>query len=73
MATTIALGDFTARLGEKLPGEDDIMGEYMMRTTANANRELLPETCRETGAILANVCFDHPQEHLVTYYAPAPG
>eukprot|EP00959_Pyramimonas_sp_CCMP1952_P070382 1469786-Pyramimonas_sp.AAC.1 len=49
------------------------MGEYMMPTTANANREFLVETCRGTGAILANTCFDHPREHLATYYAPAPG
>eukprot|EP00959_Pyramimonas_sp_CCMP1952_P001620 33335-Pyramimonas_sp.AAC.1 len=61
---TIALGDFNARLGEQLPGEEDIMGEYVVKVAPNSNRELLIETCRETQSIIANTCFDHPVENL---------
>eukprot|EP00959_Pyramimonas_sp_CCMP1952_P115845 2422158-Pyramimonas_sp.AAC.1 len=49
------------------------MGEHLIKTTTNSNRELLIETRRESEAITANAYFEHPPEHLVTYYAPAPG
>ena len=49
------------------------MGECVMNAAPNSNRELLIETCREPRSIIANTCFNHPLEHLVTCYAPAPG
>ena len=51
---TIALGDFNTRLGERLPGEDDVVGPYVVSVNPNSNRELLIETCWETRSIIAN-------------------
>ena len=70
----IALGDFNAKLFNRLPGEEDVLGEHVFespqrRDMPQTNRELLIETCRGMGALVANTFFDHACENLVTCYS----
>ena len=71
--TTIACGDFNARLYDREPGDEDIIGEFFFqsrwpRQRAYLNRDLLLETCRATSTAIANTYFEQPLENCVTYY-----
>ena len=69
---TIVLGDFNARLHYRNPGEHCELGPAVFgnpRKTLDVltNRELLLELCRSLDGMIANTCFDKPDEQLVTY------
>ena len=67
------MGDFNARLYDRQPGDDDVIGEFIFRSKwpkrrKYLNRDLLLETCRATSSAIANAFFELPPEELVTYY-----
>jgi len=71
--TTIACGDFNARLYDREPGDEDVIGEFFFqsrwpRQRAYLNRDLLLETCQATSTAIANTYFEQSLENVVTYY-----
>ncbi len=72
---TVAFGDFNAKLFGQLPGDEDVIGRFVFKSPlradlATTNRELLLETCRALGCVVANTFFEHDQDKLVTYCSP---
>ena len=70
---TLALGDLNAKLFDQMAGDSDILGDFVFKAplrkdTRKTNRELLLESCRTLGAVVANTFFAHEEEQLVTYY-----
>ena len=70
---TFVLGDLNAKLFEQLPTDSDIIGDYVFKSPMRkdirlTNRELLMESCRSMGAVVANTFFAQEKEHAVTYY-----
>ena len=69
---TYLLGDFNARLGNRRPGEEDIMGNYSFGREAvhvveTPNRELLLEFCISRGLVVANTLLQTLPEQKVTF------
>ena len=68
----IVFGDLNARLHDCLPGEEDVIGDFVFRTgraavELSSNRELLVELCTSHSLAVANTFLDTPQEGRVTY------
>ena len=67
------MGDFNAKLFNRFPGEEDVLGERILQSPQRrhlplTNRELLIETCRGLRALVANTFFELDDEHLITCY-----
>ena len=52
------MGDFNARLGNKIQEEEDFMGEHG-KGTRNAKGDMLKEFLEETKLYVANTNFRH--------------
>ena len=70
---TMVLGDFNAKLGCVMVGEENMIGEHVFYcpltggNTSLSNRSLLIELCVAKKLVIANTYFDHPDENKVTY------
>ena len=67
----LVLGDFNARLCQREPGEEAIIGEYVFGNAPappnqNANRHLLLEFCAACDLYIGNTLFDEPADRQVT-------
>ena len=69
----IILGDFNAKLGRRMQGEEDIIGPYVFESPftsgdpATSNRALLIECCIANSLMVANTQFDLPDENKISY------
>ena len=73
--TTYILGDFNARMGQRRPGEEHILGDYCFGREAQhavelPNRDLVIELCTNFEYIIANTWAPNPDHGLVTYHEP---
>ena len=71
----MVLGDFNAKLYHRLPGEEEVLGDYVLnapfsKALPTSNRELLLEVCMSMNAVVGNTFFQNSSEALVTYYSP---
>ena len=71
----MVVGDMNARLGDRLPGEDLIIGPHTFgnqaaRRVEVPNRDLLMEFCESNTLSIANTFMDTPPEQKVTYMEP---
>lgn len=71
----LVFGDFNARLGQRQPGEDDVLGDFCFGLEAFCkvdipNRDLLLEWCRSFSMLVSNTFHEHPSDKLVTYHEP---
>ena len=69
----IIMGDMNSRIYRRLPGEEDIIGAYILESAEatipeDANRHLLIELCTSAGMIVANTFFGVSRDRLVTCY-----
>ena len=71
----LVVGDFNARIHNKIGGEDGIFGdfcfgnnEYSPQQRPNANRELLLELCLETNMCVANTFIANEADNLATFH-----
>ena len=67
------VGDFNARLGQRRPGEEDLLGPYCFGREAvhcveAPNRDLFIEFCTDRGYVVANSLEETPLEQKVTYF-----
>ena len=73
----IVLGDFNARLLERLPHEQDIIGMPIFREDTNCidqlsekqndHRSRFPTFCQENGFVISNTWYQKSLPKLVTY------
>ena len=68
----IVFGDLNARLHTCLPGEGDVIGDFVFRTgraveELSSNRELLLELCTSHSLAVANTFMDTPLEGQLAY------
>ena len=71
----LILGDLNARIGQKRPGEESILGDFRFGREAThrvelPNRDLLLELCCNLGYIVANSLLPNPAQNQVTYHEP---
>jgi len=71
---TMVLGDFNAKLYHRLPGEEEVLGDYVFdspfsRALPTSSRELLLEACMSMNAVVGNTFFQNSVDALVTYYS----
>ena len=67
------VGDFNARLGQRRPGEEDLLGPHCFGREAvhrveSPNRDLFIEFCTDRGYVVANSLEETPVEQKVTYF-----
>ena len=68
----LVFGDLNARLHIRLPGEEDLIGDFVYETgraatERNSNRELLVELCTSHSLAIVNTFLNVPIESRVTY------
>ena len=71
----LIFGDLNARLGQRRPGEQDVLGDYCFGREASrkvevANRDLLMEFCWSHQMVVANTLLPSTDEQQVTYHEP---
>jgi len=71
----MVVGDMNARLGDRLPGEDLIIGPHTFgnqaaRQVEVPNRDLMMQFCESNTLSIANTFMDTPPEQKVTYMEP---
>ena len=68
-------GDFNARIGQRRPNEDDVLGEYCFGREAVhkvevPNRDLLMEFCLSRSRVVGNTFLPNADDQKVTYFEP---
>ena len=69
----LLMGDFNARIGQRKPGEETILGEHCFGRETSAkvqipNRDLLIEFCAEHGYMVGNTIQPGPDRDKATYH-----
>ena len=72
-SASIIMGDFNAKLGMVMPGEEAVIGPHVFESPlatgdpALSNRALLMECCLACGLVVANTHFQLSNEYKVSY------
>ena len=71
----IIMGDLNSRLQRRLPGEEDVVGDFVFGNPhatfeLGSNWELLLEMCVNPSLIIGNTVFEHSAHEQVTFRSP---